>query len=362
MRLAPAAFLFATCVAVGVTVSVAVGGAALPGAAQGVAPVAVPAGADAHQRAGGGTVLASIEPGATVTPGATSGAETLVSIEGWVDASRLGAARDSFPATVSGRITLRMRASPSVRGAVVATLQPGTGMHVVARQGTWARVRRALWVQTSTLAGHTAGGRAATSARTTPPNPASENTPAPSAVQPATQTAATGTGRSRGIVAATGASLRDLPVGSVVGGLAPGSSVEVVGRQSGWVRVRAEGWLPEKDILSGDSVAAPTVRAADLRADPEGMKGRVVQWEVEVMAFQTADPLRLELAPGEPYLLARGPGAENVVLYLAVPPGLVAEARAIPPLTKIAVTARVRSGRSEPAGTPILDLLTIVRR
>ncbi|HVZ48843.1 MAG TPA: SH3 domain-containing protein, partial [Gemmatimonadaceae bacterium] len=147
MRLAPAAFLLAACVAVC--------GAARPAAAQ----VAVPAGADAHQRAGGATVLASVEPGAMVTPGVTSGSETLVSIEGWVDASRLGAARDSFPATVSGRITLRMRAAPSVRAAVVATLQPGTGVHVVARQGTWARVRRALWVQTSVLAGRTAAGR-----------------------------------------------------------------------------------------------------------------------------------------------------------------------------------------------------------
>lgn len=325
---------------------------AVSGATAASAQVAVPVGADARQRPGG-AVLARIEPGATVAAGAVSGVETLVNIEGWVDASRLGAARDSFPSTVSGRITLRMRAEPNPRGAIVATLQPGTGLHVVARQGTWSRVRRALWVRTSSLATRTPAASPASSPSDASPPRAAATTPKPP------QAIA---GSARGIVAGTGASLRDLPVGSIVGGLSPGSPVEVIGRQSGWVRVRAEGWIPEKELLVGDSIAAPTVRAADLRADPEGMKGRVVQWDVEVMAFQTADPLRVELAPNEPYLLARGPGAENAVLYLAVPPAMVPEARAIPPLTKVSVTARVRSGRSEPAGTPILDLLTIVRR
>ena len=80
------------------------------------------------------------------------------------------------------------------------------------------------------------------------------------------------------------------------------------------------------------------------------------------MSLQTADPLRVEMRRDEPYLLARGPGDENVVLYLAVPPGLMAEARALAPLSRVTVTAKVRSGRSEPAGTPILDIITIVRR
>lgn len=336
MRLAPTVLLLAAC------------GAALPASAQ----VVVPAGADARQRPGGGQVLAAIEPGATVTRGVTSGGDTQVTIEGWVDASRLGASRDSFPATVSGRITLRVRAQPNLRGDIVATLRPGVGVHTVSKQGTWTRVRRALWIQTSALASSRSGAArsAASQAKASPP------------VDDSSASRKASVAPARGIVAATGASLRNLPVGSIMGGLSPGSSVDVIGRQTGWVRVRVEGWLPEKDLLAGDSVIAPSVRAADLRADPAGMKGRVVQWDVEVMAFQNADPLRVEMTTDEPYLLARGPGAENVVLYLAIPPNLLAEARAIPPLTRVSVTARVRSGRSEPAGTPILDLLTIVRR
>lgn len=300
------------------------------------AQVAVTAATDARQRPGG-QVLASIPPGATVVPaGATSGGDALVTVGGWVDAARLGAARDSFPATVSGRITLRVRSRPASSGDVVATLQPGTGVHVVSRQGTWAQVARALWIPGSALP--TAPPAARSSEPAGPPKAGN-----------------------RGMIASTGARVHDLPSGASTGALNPGTAVEIVGRQPGWVRVRVDGWVPEGDVLAGGD-AVPAIRAADLRADPAGMKGRIVRWEVEVMALQHADPLRRELAPDEPYLLARGPGAENVVLYLTVPPNLLAEARGIPPLTRVMVTARVRSGRSEPAGTPILDLLTIERR
>ena len=148
----------------------------------------------------------------------------------------------------------------------------------------------------------------------------------------------------------------------MLGGIASASTVEIMARQFGWVRVRADGWIAERDLVSGEQVAPPDVTAADLRADPLGMKGRVVQWDVEVMSLQIADPLRVELARDEPYLLARGPGEENALLYLTVPATMLADARALPPLAKIHITARIRSGRSEPAGTPILDLLSIAKR
>ncbi len=332
------------------------------------AQVATTAAVEGRQRPGG-QVLASLPPGAPVTPtGETSGDASLVTMEGWVDASRLGSARDSFPATVSGRITLRLRSRPSTSGDIIATLQPGAGVHVIARQGTWARVRRSLWVAASALpAGSAAGnaGRAQQGTRPVPPLPAqpARTSEAASPASPAAPASAQpGKVASHGVISSAGAQVHDLPSGSSLGGIVPGSSVEIVSRQPGWVRVRLDGWVPGGDVDVGASAAAPGIRAADLRADPAGMKGRVVRWEVEVMALQNADPIRVEMAPDEPYLLARGPGTENVVLYLAVPPKLLAEARSIAPLTKLTVTARVRSGRSEPAGTPILDLLTIERR
>lgn len=303
----------------------------------------------------GGPAVALLSPGTRLTTGATSGAETLVTFEGWVDGSRLGGRRDSFPASVSGRLTLRVRSQPSTKGTIIAVLQPGAGLHIVSRQGNWTRVRRAAWIRTAVLQRAVAGARAvagpaapvaAPQASAGPPAPAQDK--ANAAGEPAA-------------IASTGARFRDLPVGRVLGSIAGGSTVEVMARESGWVRVRADGWIAEKDLVTGASVAPPSLTAADLRADPQAMKGHVVQWDVEVMAFQIADPLRVELAREEPYLLVRGPGAENALLYLAVPEMLLTEARALGPLAKITVTARVRSGRSEPAGTPILDLLSMIK-
>ena len=106
----------------------------------------------------------------------------------------------------------------------------------------------------------------------------------------------------------------------------------------------------------------PGLTAADLHADPEGTKGRTVRWDVQVLAMQTADPLRKELAHDEPYLLARGPGSENALLYLAVPPSLATVAAALPPLTRVIISAKVRTGKSDPSGAPILDLQSITKR
>jgi hypothetical protein len=57
-----------------------------------------------------------------------------------------------------------------------------------------------------------------------------------------------------------------------------------------------------------------------------------------------------------------GPSGENAMLYLAVPPALLAQAKAIPPLSTVTVTARVRNGRSQPTGAPVLDLISIMKR
>lgn len=329
---------------------------ALPAVGAAQTPLAVAA--DARARPGG-PIVASLNSGARITPGTVQGNETAVTVEGWVDASRLGARRDSFPASVSGRLTLRVRAQPTQNGTIIAVLQPGSGVHTLGRQGTWMRVRRTLWIPSAALRRSEAAAPSPAptgAAATVPTDPPSASTKAPPQGGPAAGTSG------NALVGTGGARLHDLPVGRSIAGLSPGSSVEVIGRQFGWVRVRAEGWVAEKDLLVGENSAAPGISAADLRADPKGMRGRIVQWEVEVMSLQVADPLRVELARDEPYLLARGPGTENVVLYLTVPPSLMETARAMAPLTKVRISARVRSARSEPAGTPILDLISIEKR
>lgn len=155
------------------------------------------------------------------------------------------------------------------------------------------------------------------------------------------------------------AELRTAPDGQVTGTVLSPGTVIPLARERGWVRVRMEGWVRESDLLPVDSALRTALSAADLRADPEGSKGKLVRWKVEILALQRADALRRDLADGEPYLLARGPVGENAMLYLAVPPSLLSEARAITPLTVVQITARVRNGRSAPTNVPILDVETI---
>lgn len=155
--------------------------------------------------------------------------------------------------------------------------------------------------------------------------------------------------------------MRSAPGSGVTAELRGDANVTALARERGWTRVRIEGWVPDSMLVPSDTSFRAGMSAADVRADPAVARGKIVMWKVEFLALQTADPLRPGLADGEPYMLARGPGSENALLYLALPPSLVGTARALQPLAKIAVTARVRDGRSEPVGIPILDLQTIRR-
>ncbi len=132
-------------------------------------------------------------------------------------------------------------------------------------------------------------------------------------------------------------------------------------RDRGWVRVRIEGWIPESHLTPADTAFGATLTAADLRADPDGNRGRLIRWEVQIIGMQTADPLRRDMARDEPFLLAIGPTGENATLYVTVPPRFVDEARAIPPLTTMVLTARVRTGKSNPTGAPILELVSMAK-
>ncbi|MEO7218430.1 MAG: SH3 domain-containing protein, partial [Gemmatimonadaceae bacterium] len=155
--------------------------------------------------------------------------------------------------------------------------------------------------------------------------------------------------------------LRAAPGSTVIGALQRATNVEVLSRDRGWARVRVDGWVPDSALAPADTNYRAGLSAADLMADPAAARGKTVVWNVEFLALQTADPLRKGMTDGEPYILARGPDSENALVYLVVPPSLMGTARALQPLAKITITARVRDGRSEPVGVPILDIQTIRR-
>ena len=311
-----------------------------------------------------GRELASMRTGAVVQGGAASGGWTQVTVDGWLHVSTIGPKRDSFPLSVKSPAGALMRASPERTGVVVAQLDDGMGLSLVQRGDQWFRVKRMGWIQTKKLK----SGAAPVAA--TPPKPAAAPAPAPTAPASAPTTAAvpppTPTAPPESmpgdVAIARRTAILTAPTGHPLGTLDSATRLVTGPVERGWVKVTLEGWVRQADVVPLDTASISAISAADLRAEPDKYKGRTVRWVVQVIAFQTADPLRKGLANDEPYLLARGPGAESSLLYLALPESLLDLAKSLKPLSSVVVIARVRVGKSEPSGVPVLDLQRIIQR
>lgn len=296
-----------------------------------------------------GPAIATLRPGVEVRVRNRRGALARVTIEGFIHRDLLGAKRDSFPLSVRAPSGARLRAGPTTSAPSIAHLRDGMGLTQISRTGEWVRVRRVAWIAASRL-------------RT---EPAAEHREVAGSVETSqdslpVRTVATA---ADALTPLRATSVRFAPNGDSIGALRPGAVLVPLARDREWVRVRVEGWVRENELHALDSTVQTRVSAADLRADPEGTRGVLVRWNVQVLSpIQRADPLRRELAENEPYLIARGPDMESALLYLAIPPSLLEAVGSIPPLTPAVITARVRTGRSSPVGVPILDLVSIVRR
>jgi pyruvate/2-oxoglutarate dehydrogenase complex dihydrolipoamide acyltransferase (E2) component len=329
----------------------------------------------------GGVTIAELPRGAPLRTGPTRNGWTQVTVEGWVASTRLGTRRDTLDRVVNDQAaTAPLRAKDGPRQAVVATLTEGTYLRRVQERNGWTRVRRSGWVRAEELqpAKVVPASRNAAKAEPargdagrTPPKaatPAAKASPAPAAATPA---AAPPTARGAAVTpkaplqaqsverTVRASSLRSAPNGAERARVPAGALVETLGREQGWVRVRIEGWVPESDLGVADTAAVSRLSAADLRADPERYRGAVVRWTMTHVALQKADGLRKGMAANETYLLLRGPGDDPSLVYAVVPPSLVEVARGLGPMTKVIVTVRVREGRSEPTGVPIVDLMTL---
>jgi hypothetical protein len=312
-----------------------------------------------------GRLVATMRVGSAVKTGATKGDWTAVTIEGFLHKSVVTARKDALTVHASSGAALRVSAAASA--AIVAVIEDGMVVERQSTSGDWFRVKRDAWVQTrelktvATRAPPLVGGASVRGSQGAPQRVAS----LPARTAPAVAAPAPGPDAAMAagdFAAAHPLVLRAAPDGKPSGTADSAARVRIVARDHGWARVQAEGWVRESELIPVDSASVSAVSAADLRSDPEHYKGSTVRWVVQAIAVQAADPLRKGLAPDEPYLLARGPGSESSLLYLALPTALVASAKALPPLSYIMVLARVRAGRSEPSGVPILDVLRIVPR
>jgi hypothetical protein len=273
----------------------------------------------------------------------------------------------------------RLRSAGRPDASILADLRDGMGVTVISRTGDWVRVRRTAWVVSTALGGSAAPPRVAESSpagansspgrsgRSAGPavTPAQTTSPAPRTVgdSAGVPSKAASAAPPPGALTPTGSTdLRTGPNGRTIARLDSGAHLTALARDDGWTRVRIEGWVRDQDIVPADTALRLSLSAADIRAAPDEARGALVRWTVQFIAVQRADQLRRDLRVGEPYILARGPGEESGLLYFAIPPGLVADVARFEPLQSLTVTARVRVGRSEPVGIPVLDLLSATRR
>jgi hypothetical protein len=114
------------------------------------------------------------------------------------------------------------------------------------------------------------------------------------------------------------------------------------------------------DLQSASGAAVSGVTAAEVRSDPARYLGRAVEWRLQLIAVQTADELRTEMANGQQYLLTRGPLPEPGFVYVTVSDAQAAEFRAAPALQEMTLRVTIKAARSKYLTTPIVQYVSRV--
>jgi hypothetical protein len=295
----------------------------------------------------GGTVLGRLAAGATLTVQGQRGSDTQVLLDGWIfGASVQSDTRDGHDLSVTPPQE-NVRAEPN--GRVLARLVRGALLDSVEPRGRWVHVRRSGWIAASSYATGVAAaapGRAA--ARRARAQPAVDT----SQMEEVDPTRA---------VLRRRVQLYLAPDTPSTGFLDAGVPVRITARAGEWVRIEASGWVRESEVRPPGGQAVSGVTAAELRAHPEEWQGKILRWNIQFIALQTADELRApDFEPGQHYILARGPAPEYAFVYVTVPDDKLAQIAQLRPLDTLTVVARVRNGRSAYLANPILDLVDVV--
>ena len=291
-----------------------------------------------------GAPLVSLPAGATVETGEARGDWKQATVEGWVyTPSTAPTDRDGFDLIVTPDDGENLRSSPN--GALLGHAREGTLLERVGSKGKWTKVRREGWVPRKVVTAPATQAKApapAVQAKAVPPPPARVS-PEPEPMEVARETALSAT-----------------PDGPQVATVQSGVAARVVGRAVGWVKVQVDGWVKEDALRASDAGAVQGVTAEEVRTSPDRFVGQTLQWRVQLIAVQTADELRAEMAPGQPYLLTRGPLPEPGFVYVTIPPGRVAEFSALPPLQELTLNVTIRAARTRYLTTPVAELVSVV--
>ena len=295
-------------------------------------------------------ILGSVYEGTELIAGDTRDGWVEVTLEGWIfGRSVTRTTRDGFDLAVTVSGGENLRATPG--GRVLARLANGFLLDEVSRGSTgWVQARRTGWVWGQSL--EPVGPPAAPPVAPTPVTAAAARDPAPSAGAPSLDRAVT----------ARQTDVHRIPDSEATGSLAEDTPVRVLARSGEWVRVATEGWIRESDLKPSSPGVLAGVSGAEIRARPAEFEGKTVQWSVQYVALQTADELRREIPAGQRYMLARGPLPESGFVYVILSPALVARIEQLQPLAEVVIIARIKAGRSQYLGNPVVELVDLAVR
>jgi len=320
-----------------------------------------------------GTIIGRLSPGTRVVAVESQGSWSRITIEGFVWAQALQVRTSgSFDLIVAVSDGENLREAPA--GAILGRLNSGTLLEEVERIPGWIRVRRTAWIWTPSLtlaatpaAAPPAGrGGGAPLAEAPPANPPAAS---PLLVPTASDLVATElSGRTEGWVqsGAGGTRMTIAPNGAAIGRVEPGTDLRVVGREGNWARVLVEGWVWMPALgAGGETVGDPTiargVEIRDLLTNFDRYRGRLVEVELQFISLERAEQIRSDFYEGEPFLLTRAIDQDRTFVYVAVPPGRLAEVQSLAPLERIRIVGRARSAAAVFTGSPILDLMELTR-
>ena len=311
-----------------------------------------------------GVPLVALPAGAPVEAGRTRGSWNEATVEGWIYTnSTERTRRDGYDLVVTTDEGENLRRSPN--GPLLGRVREGTLLERVGQKGNWTRVRRNGWIpkralrtaalqQPTTTQQPTIAQQPATprTRRTPGATAAGAAAPAPGPAQPA--------GGPDRVQTARETALGATPAGGTLGTLQAGTPARIVARSGDLVKVQVEGWIPADAVAVSDSAALVGVSAAEVRAEPGRFVGQTLEWRLQVIAVKTADELRSEMPPGQPYLLTRGPLPEPGFVYVIIPSAQAAAFQALPPLQEVVLRVAIRAARTRFLTTPVAELVSVV--
>lgn len=304
----------------------------LAGAGSAHAQSAVTNGEENFRSAPNGVVLGQLRGDVDVDVIAEDSRWVQIRLQGWVWSRSLQAVdRSGFDLVVAVDGGENIRGVPA--GQIIGRLAEGALLEDVESTTDWRRVAREVWIWRASLdfPDEGAGDESAEWVRT----------------------------------GQNGGSILSGPDGDTLARALPGADVRILARDGNWARVRIEGWTWIPDLPTGEdaeSAVLTDVSVEEVTQEPSQYRGRMVQWEVQFISLERAEKIRTDFYEGEPFLLTRGGDDGAQFVYVAVPPDMMPRVDGLVPLERIRVIGRLRLGAAALTGSPILDLVELVRR